>query len=252
MTTEDERMASDRNPSDIFFTVVSALSLAIALGAIVLAIFHELSLFPRLYLALLSYAILAMTLVLVIYVATDTLRRPTKPSERPKEVRFSSGFPRYVISTLIIEEWFNYLVHHNGPGEGESMCFAYGLVDLDTNTITPCGTLTPKMSERSWTGVVGDPESVHQALSKIDRHLPDHALVLTCHLHPGHGRGAVLPSITDRKTHRDMEKGGYPVIGAIFSQDGYVHFYSVDREFELSITGGGVEKVGERTFHINT
>jgi hypothetical protein len=49
-----------------------------------------------------------------------------------------------------------------------------------------------------------------------------------------------------------MEKGGYPVIGAIFSQDGYVHFFSVDVKFDLSVTGGGVKRVGRRTFRINS
>jgi hypothetical protein len=225
---------------------------AISIVAILFAGSLMFGTFPQTFMNALIYLILLLILILTVHIALETSRGPVRVKKKKEVVRFAREFPRYVISTMMIEEMYNYLVDQDGGPTSEKMCFAYGIVDDETNTVTPCGKLMPDMSERSWASVMGDPRSVHEALSRIDKHLPDHALVLTCHLHPGHGPGSVTPSGTDRKTHRDMERGGYPVIGAIFSQDGYVHFFSVDVKFDLSVTGGGVKEVGKRTFRINS
>jgi hypothetical protein len=223
---------------------------AITILAVIFASALVFGSFPEDLMRMLIYVILLLILVLSLHIALEAARGP-RPVKR-KAVRFARELPRYVISTMMIEELYNYLVDQDGGPTSEKMCFAYGIVDAETNTVTPCGKLMPDMSERSWASVLGDPRSVHDALSRIDKHLPDHALVLTCHLHPGHGPSSVIPSGTDKRTHRDMERGGYPVIGAIFSQDGYVHFFSVDVKFDLSVTGGGVKEVGKRTFRINS
>lgn len=227
-------------------------SVIIAIVAVLFVVSHELELFPQSVLSIMPYVLLSLTMILLAYVVYEALRREVPYGRPPTRVGFAHDIPTYVISTMMLEEWYSYLVNQNDERQGETMCFACGVIDTDTNTITPCGMLKPEMSERSWSGVVGDPESVHEALSRIDRHLPNHALALTCHLHPGLGPNSVLPSMTDRKTHRDMEKGGYPVIGAIFSEDGYVHFFSGDCKFRLMITGGGVKDVGNRTYHIHS
>lgn len=237
-------------PSLTFLRIASVLMASITILAVIFASALVFGPFPQLYMSMLVYAILLLILVLSLHIALETSRGPG-PVKR-KSVRFAREIPRYLISTMMIEELYSYLVEQGEGPMSEKMCFAYGIVDAETNTVTPCGKLLPDMSERSWASVLGDPRSVHEALSRIDKHLPDHALVLTCHLHPGHGPSSVLPSSTDRRTHRDMERGGYPVIGAIFSQDGYVHFFSVDVKFDLSVTGGGVKRIGKRTFRINS
>lgn len=243
-------MSPGREPSLTFLRIMSALLVAVSVVGVIFAGALMFGTFPQTYMNALIYLMLLLVLILSMHVAFEASRGPTQV--RRKAVRFAREFPRYVISTMMIEELYNYLVDQDGGPTSEKMCFAYGIVDDETNTVTPCGKLLPDMSERSWASVIGDPRSVHEALSRIDRHLPDHALVLTCHLHPGHGPGSVVPSSTDRRTHRDMERGGYPVIGAIFSQDGYVHFFSVGVKFDLSVTGGGVKRVGKRTFRINS
>ncbi|UCD91877.1 MAG: hypothetical protein JSV43_06470 [Methanobacteriota archaeon] len=237
---------------DGFVKGLIAISVVVVIMAVLYITSYQWSLFSTDVLAIMPYILLLLTMVLLAYVIVEALRPATPQRRVPKRVGFARDVPTYVISSMMLEEWHSYLVSQNDGQVGETMCFACGVIDPNANTITPCGLLTPKMSERSWSGVVGDPESVHEALSKIDRHLPNHALALTCHLHPGHGPNSVLPSMTDRKTHRDMEKGGYPVIGAIFSEDGFVHFYSGDSKFNLMVTGGGVEDVGNRTYRIHS
>jgi hypothetical protein len=70
------------------------------------------------------------------------------------------------------------------------------------------------------------------------------------HAHPGQGIGATRPSGKDLNTHERYERGGYPLVGAIFVRDGYVRFFSHNRPFTIQLSGIGVRQYEEHVFKI--
>ncbi len=70
------------------------------------------------------------------------------------------------------------------------------------------------------------------------------------HSHPGRGVRATVPSTIDMDHQARLERGNYPSIGAIFTRDGFVRFFSGERRFEVTVYGEGVEKVNERIYRL--
>jgi hypothetical protein len=98
-----------------------------------------------------------------------------------------------------------------------------------------------KLSVKSVVYAKGDQVSVNRALIYLYNH--GHLLLNTWHIHPGRGSGANHPSGIDMDLHKRLESGSYPVVGAIFCREGYVRFFSYEREFKVSIYGSGVEVI---------
>jgi hypothetical protein len=94
----------------------------------------------------------------------------------------------------------------------------------------------------------GDISSSHLTLINLDN--LGHRLHALFHKHPGKGIGATFPSSTDIQTQERMERGGYPVIGAVFSEDGYIRFFSANRQFMVNIYGKGVNCVDDKVFQL--
>lgn len=92
----------------------------------------------------------------------------------------------------------------------------------------------------------GDLASSHRELIKL--HTFGHRLHALFHCHPGVGVRATSASSIDKATQERQEKGKYPVIGGIFSRDGYIRFYAVNNQFRILVYGEGVEKVDENVF----
>jgi hypothetical protein len=69
------------------------------------------------------------------------------------------------------------------------------------------------------------------------------------HSHPGSGKEATRPSGTDWKTHERFERGGYPMVGAIFERSGFVRFFS-GVPFAITVFGKGVEQHDAHVFKI--
>jgi hypothetical protein len=78
-----------------------------------------------------------------------------------------------------------------------------------------------------------------------------HTLHGLFHSHPGVGKGATQPSGVDLGTQKLYEQGGYPLVGAIFSRDGYVRFFA-SHPIAISVFGAGVEQHDEHVFKIQT
>src|SRR5262249_36675304 len=100
------------------------------------------------------------------------------------------------------------------------------------------------MSAQSVGGARADQRALTRALIQLTE--SGHALHGLFHSHPGHGPGATHPSHIDLPTHKRLEDGGYPVIGAIFVP-GYVRFFSAERPFTITIYGNGVTPVPGET-----
>ena len=89
-------------------------------------------------------------------------------------------------------------------------------------------------------------------LSKTLIELEEYGSLLTCflHAHPGRGPQNNHPSPTDIDNQARLESGMYNAIGAIFSRDGYVRFFSDKLKYKLSISGKGVEYVSKDVYRL--
>jgi hypothetical protein len=106
-----------------------------------------------------------------------------------------------------------------------------------------------KVASASRVHADGDTRSTHITLINLDN--VGHQVHGLFHKHPGTGALVTMPSGIDRETQRRMERGGYPIIGAIFSEDGFVRFFAVDRGFEIRVYGKGVSHVEDNIFKID-
>jgi proteasome lid subunit RPN8/RPN11 len=151
--------------------------------------------------------------------------------------------PLYIVSSLFLAESFRYLV----KDPAEDMHFVTGcelgpvrvlerLVDFDK-------------AERTAVRVSGNPASTHQALIGLEA--KGHRLTAWMHSHPGVGAGATRPSSTDLDHQRRLEQGRYPAIGAIFSRDGWVRFFSAGTPFRVDVFGAGVRRANERVYQLD-
>jgi hypothetical protein len=66
------------------------------------------------------------------------------------------------------------------------------------------------------------------------------------HSHPG--SQIPSPSGKDLATHERLESAGYSVIGGIFTEGGYVRFFSHHTHFSVKVLGQGVEVIDAKTF----
>ncbi len=101
---------------------------------------------------------------------------------------------------------------------------------------------------RTVVAVEGRPESTHRVLMKLEQF--KHRLLAHFHSHPGEGLGLTAPSGTDRDFQNRLEQGGYPVVAAIFSRDGYVRFFRLDHNATVHVHGEGVEEIEPNIFRI--
>jgi len=149
----------------------------------------------------------------------------------------------YLISAAFLREAFRALTKTTD----EDLVFATGPED-GTRLFALTRMVTFNLAQRSVAHAVPEHRSQVAALRQLDRN--DERLLATLHSHPGGGAGAARPSSVDMSTQRDLEKNGYPAIGVVFSRDGYVRFYSVDRMFRVSVSGAGVKQVDDCLFHL--
>lgn len=127
------------------------------------------------------------------------------------------------------------LVYATGPDDGKRACALTRLV-------------TFKLAQRSMAYAAPEFASQLQALKQLDEN--QERLLATFHSHTGVGPGCTDPSSTDISTQQGLEKNGYPAIGVVFSRDGYVRFYSVNRPFRVTVSGAGVRQIDDGLFRI--
>lgn len=151
--------------------------------------------------------------------------------------------PLYIVSSLFLAESFSYLV----KDPAEDMHFVTGC------ELGPVRVLERLVhfdkTERTAVGVVGNPDSTHQALIGLEA--KGHRLTAWMHSHPGTGPGATHQSSTDLDHQRRLEQGRYPAIGAIFSRDAYVRFFSAETPFRVEVFGAGARRLDEQIYQLN-
>ena len=147
----------------------------------------------------------------------------------------------YVISSLFLHDSFNYL----NKGKVESLHFVTGpqvgnIAMLDRIIDLPLETQTFVFAR-------AETIAVRKVLIYLSR--CDHKLRGCFHIHPGLGIDSTMPSGIDLRLQETLDKGGYKAVGAIFSRDSYIRFYS-SLDFEIQIYGKGVDRINGRVFRI--
>ena len=127
------------------------------------------------------------------------------------------------------------IVYVTGPEDGRQLFALTRLVQFE-------------LADKSAAHATPDPVSQTEALTRLEKR--KERLLAAFHSHPGKGTEATSPSSVDLSTQADLERMGYPTIGAVFSRDGFVRFYSVNRKFRVVASGAGCEPVGENLFRL--
>jgi hypothetical protein len=127
------------------------------------------------------------------------------------------------------------LVYVTGPDDGERLCALTRIVRFD-------------LAQQSAAYAVPESTSQLRALLQLDEN--EERLLATLHTHTTCVPERTKPSTVDLSTQRGLEKNGYPAIGCIFSRNGYVRFYSVDRLFRVVVSGAGVKQIDDFLFRI--
>lgn len=140
----------------------------------------------------------------------------------------------FVLSSMFLRDSYNLL---NIDKRIESLHFLTG--PRLGNTIVLDRIVDFKKEIQTSVFAKGKSDSVSEVLIELARH--EHKLHGCFHIHPGNGAAATMPSSTDLKLQQNFDRGGYKVVHAIFSRDGYIRFYS-SMDFEIQIYGKGVEE----------
>jgi proteasome lid subunit RPN8/RPN11 len=143
--------------------------------------------------------------------------------------------PVYLIGSRLLYESYDLLTRT----KEESLHYLTGIRVENIFVITR---IVPfELVQQSIVGVRGDSLSSFSVLRDMDTF--GEALFACFHSHPGSGPSSTYPSSIDKEYQERLERGDYPTISAIFSRDGHVRFYSLNRRFIVAIKGRGVERV---------
>lgn len=168
-------------------------------------------------------------------------------ARRAKQVLDKKPEPKqnlYLTDYEFLTNCYNYLTQTKDEG----FCLVTG-PEIDGRIYTLSRRIEPKMKRQGPAGAEPDLGSLNRLLEKIDEGYGEH-LSGYFHSHPGRGKGSTIPSSIDFDTQEKLERGGYPVVGCIFSRDGYLRFYSDERDFHLNLSGNGGEQVDRRIFKL--
>jgi len=165
--------------------------------------------------------------------AVATLAERAAPEALAPLYLVSSSFLREAFGLLTVTE-DERLVYATGPEDGASSFALTRLVTFDLANV-------------SVVGAAPEPRSHLESLTELEEN--GERILATFHSHPGNG--ATTPSSTDLATQEGLEKLGYPTIGAVFSRDGFIRFYSQSRPFRVVVSGTGIETVEEHLFRLD-
>jgi hypothetical protein len=173
----------------------------------------------------------------LLTIISDLTQMKTGVEEPGKKLRFQ-------ISSLFLKECWEYLIRD--PGKNERL-------HLVTGTITEDGTRvlsrmeTVRYGKQSAAYVCADGVDAHQKIiSLAEDH--GHLVLGMFHSHMSRGAGSSSPSSVDTAFLERMGQVGCDCLGGIFTMDGHVRFYMLEKEFDIQVYGKGVTKVNEKPF----
>lgn len=173
----------------------------------------------------------------------DRLLGSRQPEQQPTALPASrEGIGRYLAGSWFLYDCHSYLMQR----EPEWLHYVTGLHFDRVRTLDRM--VTFKLEKQSPGYVKGDEMATRDALCDMEEH--GHALQGVFHSHRMKGSGAVNPSMIDRAHQERLERGHYPVISGIFSEDGYIRFFALERTFQIQTYGKGVEQIEEHLFKL--
>jgi hypothetical protein len=154
-----------------------------------------------------------------------------------------SCVPRYCISSTTLAEAFAYLTRRlpGADGEPEWMLAVSGLKVGGIRTLE--NLIEVQLSSQSIAQAAFDIND----FTRVAVILHEHDMGLHAIFHSHRFKGPPHPSGTDNTLQRILEEGGYPLIQAVFSEDGYVRFFA-RRPFSLDIHGKGVMPIEQELY----
>lgn len=145
-----------------------------------------------------------------------------------------SGEHRYAVSSLFLHESFKKLT----ADRDEQFFFITGSEVDGVFVLDHWAEFAHE--KRSVVGVTGDTRSTHKLLIKLEQF--GQRLLATFHSHPGDGPESTRPSGIDSNFQQRLESAGHVAVMAIFSRDGFIRFFRLDRTIDIEIHGQGVQK----------
>jgi proteasome lid subunit RPN8/RPN11 len=162
--------------------------------------------------------------------------------ESLKQIREQCKEHVYVVPSLFLHESFNLL---NQDKENESLHFVTGPEIRGIKILDKI--MGFRIEEQNAAYAKADSYEVSDVLIKLHKY--SFKLLGYFHIHPGTGIDSTFPSSTDLALENLLNKGNYEAVGAIFSRDGFVRFFSSD-DFRIDIYGRGVERINEKLYRI--
>jgi len=150
--------------------------------------------------------------------------------------------PVFVIGSLLLHDAFRRLT----AVQNETIIYASGYRYGHFRTVE---NLVPLPLERSeYAYAKGDPAATGEALIEMEKF--GASLTAHLHMHPMRGTHGNIPSGVDHAQQDRLESGGHQAVGIIFTRDGYVRFYGRQLEYDVTITGKGVERVDSNLYRL--
>lgn len=150
----------------------------------------------------------------------------------------------YTVSSFFLNDCHSFLFKENN--KKESMLLVTGIKYHKLFTLEKIISVDFEIQSSSF--IKGDIFSNMKQLLYLEKF--GYKLHAWFHSHISNGKSSILPSTVDVRQQEDFESGKYPTIGAIFSKDRYVRFFSVDKKFKIVVYGKGVDVIDENTFYI--
>lgn len=152
----------------------------------------------------------------------------------------------YVTGSLFLRECFGLLVRERAKKDTEVLYYVTGVGVGGVLVLNKI--LAPDLRTQSGYYVSAEHSSSNQIFLELEDY--GHGLYAWLHNHLGTGAFATSPSPTDLATQVRLEKGGYRAIGGIFSEDGFLRFFSTKNEFKVVVFGKGVKRIDDHLFKI--
>lgn len=147
----------------------------------------------------------------------------------------------YILDILFLKECYRSLFAKKDEKEEE--VFLAGVKTGKLNVLTRKVEIDTESSEKR---VEDEPESSYRNLRKIDRNgMP---FLGAFHSHPNFC--SPEPSDQDLEQFETYEDHGFRTLGGVFTRGGLVKFFTYDLDFEVMITGNGVEKKKGKLYKI--
>ncbi len=147
----------------------------------------------------------------------------------------------YRMTSLFLHKNFNLL----NKNEKESVHFVTGPEFGNTKYLSD--RVSFRLAHQEIDFAKGYTDAVRKVLLGMQEH--DYKLWSYFHIHPGSGTNSISPSVVDLRLDELLIRGGYKVVGVIFSRDGFIRFFS-SRPFKIEIYGKGVEKINDELFRL--